>query len=29
METRFREMALACVRNAANRPVWVMVLGSR
>jgi uncharacterized protein YkwD len=29
MEARFREMALACVRNAGNRPVWVMVLGSR
>lgn len=29
MEARFREMALACVRNPTNRPVWVMVLGSR
>jgi uncharacterized protein YkwD len=29
MSARFREMALACVRNAGNRPVWVMTLGTR
>jgi len=29
MDARFREMALVCVRNSSNRPVWVMNLGTR
>ncbi len=29
MDARFREIALVCVRNASNRPVWVMELGTR